>query len=504
MNKVKCLILLILVVILLQCSGVRKMVPVKNEDSAALKFKLESEFKLLKEKGDQEFSKMYYLGWYQAANSYEKALELKKSTEIKEKLFFSYFLMALRESLYFIDNTESRRKALHLASELNQMIPEKNPFAVIAEYLLKEKTPSASDISETSLSQLKNAADADYKYFLYTKYVGLKLELFANLNDAENFVKEAENFAKLFPSSNLKYFVVGDLSDIQIALEKYPDFFELYLVSADDFFQKQNFEKSSQHYLKALELYPDLPPALYGMGKIYYDIGVKQTALEYFEKVVQTHPDYLDTLFLKGVCLHDLERYDESNEVMNIVGKPNTIEKGHACYYIALNYFNLKNYPEVEKNIKIAESIIYHSFPINILAGLFYFQTEHYKESRLYFGKAQEISKNHPDCYYYPGLMDLKEKKVKSAFKKFYLAAVYYKSELDRQFERIKAIDENQKSELLLRKRWLLEKNLNKDAEATIQKLDAVLNAFPKSQNKEIKEIRKTVQYIRERYLKTF
>jgi len=488
--KFKYIGLLIICAMLSHCGGGRNLAPVLNTIPET-----GSEFKVLKEQGDREFAKMHYMGWYNAVNFYKKALALKKdSTEIKEKLFFSYFLIALREPLYFIDNSKSRSETLFWAEELNRSIPPKNPFASIAKYLLGEKDPSSPEITDASIREVKNATDTDYKYFLYLKYSGLRLETLARQ-------KEADIFLRQYPSSNLRYFANSQFNDMNSTIEKYPDFFELLLVRGDLAYQTMDLENARRDYLKVLDIYRGIPPALVGIGNVYYDIGLVQTALEYYEEAFKTSQDHFTALFKKGVCLHDLGRYDESNIVMDIVAKKGVFEKGDAFYYIALNYFNLKNFPKVETNIKTAESIIPDSFRLNLLAGLFYYQSDRYAESRGYFEKAKEISNTYPECYYYLGLMDVKEQKMKTALENFYLAATYYNTLLKDGYQAIEAIAEkNYTSEFKQRMKQLLEKRLKEDARNTIQKLESVLDVFTDNEKKEISEIRRTVQNIKERY----
>jgi len=488
--KFKCIALLIICTMLIQCGGSRNLAPVLNTIPET-----GWEFKLLKEQGDREFAKMHYMGWYNAVNFYKKALALKNgSTEIKEKLLFSYFLIALREPLYFIDNSKSRSETFFWAEELNRSIPAKNPFSDIAKFLLGEEDPSSPEITEARIQEIKNAADTDYKYFLYLKYAALRMDLLARQ-------KEADTFLKLYPSSNLRYFANSQFNDMNITIEKYPDFFELLLVRGDLAYQAMDLENARRDYLKVLEIYRGIPPALIGVGNVYYDIGLVQTALEYYEEAFKTSQDHLSALFKKGVCLYDLGRYDESNIVMEMVAKDGVFEKGDAFYYIALNYFNLKNFPRVETNIKTAESIIPDSFRLNVLAGLFYYQSDRYAESRAYFKKANEISSTYPECYYYLGLMDVKEQKMKTALENFLLAAVYYNGFLNDEHQAIEAIAErNYTPELKQRMKQLREKRLEEDARNTIQKLESVLDVFRNNEKKEIIEIRRIVQYIRDRY----
>jgi tetratricopeptide (TPR) repeat protein len=489
--KFKNIALLIIFALLIGCGGGKKFGPVLNTipDTG-------SEFKLLQEQGDLEFAKMHYMGWYNAVNFYRKALELKKdATDIKEKLFFTYFLKALREPLYFIDNSESRRETHYWAEELNRSISTKNPFSGIVGYLLAEKDPTSPEITEASIREVKDAADTDYKYFLYLKFSGLRMDIFARQ-------KEADVFLRLYPASNLRYFASSQFNDMNSAIEKYPDFFELLLVRGDLAYQAMDIENARRDYLKVLEINRGIPSALVGIGNVYYDIGLIQKALEYYEEVVKTSQDHFTALFKKGVCLHDLGRYDESNIVMDVVAKDGVFEKGDAFYYIALNYFDLKNFPQVETNIRNAELIIPDSFRLNFLAGLYYYQSERYAESRSYFKKANEISSAYPECYYYQGLMDLKEQKMKTALENFLLAAIYYNGFLKDEYQAIEAIAEkNYTPELKLRIKQLREKRLEEDAKNTIQKLESVLDVFRDNNKKAKSEIRRTVQYIKENYL---
>lgn len=490
--KFKFIVLLLICAVLTHCGGGdKKIIPVVKTVPDA-----ESEFKSLTEHGDREFDKMYYIGWHNAVNFYKKALELNKSNpNIKEKLFFAYFLKAMREPLYFIDNNESRRQTHYWADELNRSIPAKNTFTNIVGYLVGEKDPTSPEITEASIRKVKKAVDTDYKYFLYLKYAALRSDILVRQ-------KEADIFLGLYPSSNLRYFAQGRFEDMDITIEKYPDFFELFLVRGDLAFQTKDIENARLNYSKTVEIYHDIPPAWYGLGNVYYEIGLVQKALDYYDEAVKISSSHFGALYKKGVCLHDLRRHDESNNIMDIVGKDALFEKGDAFYYKALNYFDLKNYRQVEVNIKIAESLIPDSFQLNILAGIFYYQTDRFPESRLYFEKAKEISGDYPEPYYYQCLMDLKDKKMKTAMENFSLAGTYYKLLLEKEFQAIKYIDEkNYTPGLKLQVKRVLEKRLQEDAALSIQKLTVVLDALRNSHKKEIIEIQRTIQHIKEKYL---
>ncbi|MCU0287445.1 MAG: tetratricopeptide repeat protein [Acidobacteria bacterium] len=487
--KFKYITLLCLCILSINCRNVRKFDPLLNTTAET-----ELEFKFLKEQGDREFAKMYYTGWQNAVNIYKKALVLKNSQEIIEKNFFSHFLIALREPLFFIDNSKSRSETFFWAKKINHSSLE-NPFLMIAGYLLDEKNLSSSEINENSIQEIKNAADTDYKYFIYLKYAALRTDILTRQ-------KEADIFLKLYPASNLRYFASNQLADLNITLEKYPDFFELIQVRGDLAYQTMDIEKARHDYQKVLEIYRDIPPALVGTGNVYYDTGLIQTALGYYEEATKINANYFDALFKKGVCLHDLGRYDESNIIMDIAAKEGIFEKGDAFYYKALNYFNLKDFRNVEINIKLAESIIPDSFRLNFLAGLFYFQSDRYQESRHYFEKARAISENYPECYYYLGLMHLKEKKLETALDNFYVAANFYDELLKNEYLNIKNLEKkNYSPEFNQRMKQMLEKRFIADVKNTIQKLEKISDIFVNSTEREIIEIRHKIQDITKSYL---
>ena len=69
--KFLCISLIIICTIFIQCVGGKRIGLVLNSIPEA-----ELEFKLIKERGDQEFVKMHYMGWYNAVNYFD--IELPK------------------------------------------------------------------------------------------------------------------------------------------------------------------------------------------------------------------------------------------------------------------------------------------------------------------------------------------------------------------------------------------------------------------------------------------
>ena len=485
--RIKWIAVLTIAILCIHCAGEKKTTPIMTPVPD-----LEPQFNALKEQGDREFAKMHLMGWSNAINSYRKALELKNdSIDIKEKLFFAYFLKAFREPIYFIDNSESRKQTHFWGDELNKSLPSANPFTSIAGFLFREKDAASKEITEEGFQQIKAISDTDYKYFLYTKYIGFRV----------NPTKEIEFFLKNFSSSNLRYFMTNRFDDISSTLKVYPDFIELLMVRGDMAYQIQDYTNARKNYLSIIEINPDFPSAHTGMGNVYYDFGLELPALDYYEAAVKAGNDYYSALFKKGVCLHDLGRYEESNQAMDVVGEKGFLEKPDAFYYKALNYFNLNNNPEVEANLKIAEYMSPDSFSLSVLAGLFYYKTDRFTLSRKYFEKAKSISFKYPESYYYLGIMDLKEKKVNRALENFHLAAAFFRVLLEEELQVVQAIEtKNYAPELKEKIRQAKMKRLKDDARTALEKLEAVLISFKKSKTKDIKDILEIVHEIREKY----
>jgi len=79
----------------------------------------EIKFVELKEKGNKEFKKMYWAGWKNAIDNYDKALKIKNDNNIKQKLFYSLLLISIREKMFEVRNYNYLERAKKLLPEIN-------------------------------------------------------------------------------------------------------------------------------------------------------------------------------------------------------------------------------------------------------------------------------------------------------------------------------------------------------------------------------------------------
>jgi tetratricopeptide (TPR) repeat protein len=437
--------------------------------------------------GDREFQKMYWAGWNNAIPLFENAVEIKQDEHMKEKLFFSYLLLAIREKEFDVRNEAILKKARRLLNETNSK--NLDIYMDIAERIVMSpglsenyQTQKFADISPEMLKEnitfLKSKANTDYFYYFYLNY----LSRYGRNPELKTAILERERFFSRFPESNLGI----SLGDIQYnpekKLEKFPDFIELILLQAEQLYRSGKFAEAESKYQFILEINPKVPSACTGIGSIYFWLELYEEAQKNYEQALTITPYFSKAIFGIAMCQHFMGKFSLSNDTLSRLIENQPLYHGEAYYYKALNYFNLKNNIEVNINIDKAMSFIPDSTELNAFAGIFHYYLKNVKKAKSHFQQVFKHRIHLPDVYFYSGLIALKEKKQADNY--FFSAARYYWEELKNQqmkLDRIGGLGLNEKLKNKLRSRRL--QRIRDNSRDSLTKLDRILTGLKTTKN---------------------
>ena len=432
--------------------------------------------------GDREFQKMYWAGWHNAIPIYEKAWAAIQDESLRETLFFSYLLLAIREKEFDVRNKGILEKAEKLLAETNSM--NLGIYLDIARRIVmspglseKYQIQQFPDISPETLKKnitfLKSKSNTDYFYYFYLNY----LSRYGGNPELKTAILERDRFFSRFPKSNLGI----SLGDIQYnpekKLEKFPDFIELILLHAEQLYRTGKFSEAESKYQFILKINPKVPSAFTGIGSIYFWLELYEEAQRNYERALAITPYFSKAMFGIAMCQHFLGKFGLSNDTLSRLIENQPLYHGEAYYYTALNYFNSKNNIEVNNNIEKAMSFIPDSTELNAFAGIFYYYLKNVKKAKSHFQRVFKHRVHLPDVYFYFGLIALTEKKPADNY--FLSAARYYWEELKNQqmkLDRINGLELNEKLKDKLRSKRL--QRIRDNSRDSLNKLDRILTGF--------------------------
>jgi tetratricopeptide (TPR) repeat protein len=152
-----------------------------------------------------------------------------------------------------------------------------------------------------------------------------------------------------------------------------------------------------------------------------FNLQHPQRALEYFEKSLKSDPKNVDALYGKGVALHYLGRYVESNLVLDRVlpdgdarltsdaVELRSYHIGQASYFTAYNYYLLGMYPEARERATEAQRWQPGSKNVSFISGLLYLTEGKPIEAKGEFLSVIDGGTNLCDAYKHLGNLELPE-----------------------------------------------------------------------------------------------
>jgi tetratricopeptide (TPR) repeat protein len=129
---------------------------------------------------------------------------------------------------------------------------------------------------------------------------------------------------KLHPQNNYALFGLADCYKSLKHFHKAIDVWEIYLNHddqnvtvltrvADAYRKVKNLEKSKELYTKVLEMEPDNPYALIGLGHLHYDFNLYKEALHYWKQMYEKQRKHVDIRVLTslGNCHRKMKTFDQ-------------------------------------------------------------------------------------------------------------------------------------------------------------------------------------------------
>jgi tetratricopeptide (TPR) repeat protein len=359
--------------------------------------------------GDELYAAMHLYAWRRAEAAYAKAYNLAPRQAIRDRLALAKLLRltreidediacpSLEEDIAFICGNP---KDAH-AQALCDLARGYGAGPVVAAQQLKRVDPSILQVESLPL-------DA-YFFALIAKTFGMEPR-------DEPLRKQ---ISEKFKDSPLFMYLNLGMSPASLT-QRLPDFAEAWEFAAETSFQRSQLKAARVGFTKALDLLPDYTRAIIGLANIYFfKLEDYPNALRMYEDALKWDSGCTAALFGKGAALHHLERYDDSNAVLDQmlatdlsrgerVTKDSVVYyRGEANYYKAYNH-HLQNHPERARElIDVAKQDLPQSEEINYLSGLLYFNAGEMDKARTDFERAVKQGKN---CYayHYLGLIELK------------------------------------------------------------------------------------------------
>jgi ankyrin repeat protein/tetratricopeptide (TPR) repeat protein len=373
--------------------------------------------------GDARFAKMHLYAWRKADEWYAKAYEMNKTPELRDKRFLTLCLTAVREKDERVINPGTYEKIDGLGDfEKNEK--QQYFFDIVNHYrtapLVRngDKRLHCKEKKEIAISlfDIENSPLDAYLYLYFLKYYYTYdrsvyseevVRLFNKHKITDVIGKHTDSLSPLFIYSNFKA-MESKKEDIEAM---YPRFAEFFILKGNGFYRQNKLKTAAAYYQKALEIIPTYTTALTGLGNIYYfTVKDYEKAITYYDKTLAIDNLAPVALFGKAVSLHHLERYEESDAVLDFMLENQPKHHGEAWYYKAYNRYKenepLKARPLVDKAIKLMP----RTGEIHFLSGLLNYNEGKLKEARTDF-QMGIFDPRYSNCYplYYLGLISLKE-----------------------------------------------------------------------------------------------
>lgn len=380
------------------------------------------EYQALIHQGDYYFSRMHLYGWRQAEAFYKKAYEMKPSPVLGEKRFLALCLTAIREKHEKIVNPRVYKEidALAASEGFPKTKKQEYLFEIIQHYRTlpvfrkDDQRIAAKEKKQVDASwfDFENSPLDTYLYLYFLNYYTYDTkdyneELIQLLKTHHIF----ELINKYAMSPLFIYFNYKSIANREAEVEEqFPQFAEFLVFKGNRLFSENKLKQASGYYKKALELIPDYTKAINGIGNIYYfTVKDYETAITYYQQTLDLDDSNPVALFGKGVSLHYLGKYQESNQVFDFMLANQEMYHGEAYYYEAYNYYHMKDPVKARELIDQVKPLLPLSGEVFFLSGLLYYNQGKLKEAERDFSDSL-YDRQYSHCYplYYLGLARLK------------------------------------------------------------------------------------------------
>ena len=240
------------------------------------------------------------------------------------------------------------------------------------------------------LDDLRSRAEGD-KFFAY-----LYLSIASSLSDAARDVCIARRIAESYSDSHLLRYrmAVGinpDIKSLERVIEENPEFEEVFLFLGDSAMAMQEIVSAETHYLRAYNRVPESVNVSLSLGNIKYWFEELNTAIEFYQKTLDSLPDHHDALLGKAVCLSYLGRHKEAIEVLRTILLYGHARTGEAYYWIAWNQNILEQYDAALQNAEEAEKILEDNPLLFSLFGMIRFNRDELEQAEKRFLAANRM-----------------------------------------------------------------------------------------------------------------
>lgn len=377
-------------------------------------------YRELVRQGDESFNKMHLYGWRSAARFYQTAHRMKPSPVLRDKLFLALALCAIREKREGIVN-HSVYKAIDALGEFQMSPKQRYLFDMLRKYRTAPvvRKPgqriAAEERTDVDASHfdMQNSPLDTYLYILLVDHYMYNLKEYSD--EMAKLMKTHDIFNLIRKHAASPLFIYFDPMTIKGKEDRiedqHPDFAEFLLFRGNKLFTKNKLKQAAGYYERILERIPDYPAAVNGISNIYYfTVQDYETAIDFYQKTLDLDAHNPVALFGKGVSLHNLERFEESNSVLDTLLEKQGEYHGEAYYYKGYNFYELKDLENARFFIDEAKKEIGYKGEVSFLSGLLYYSEGRMKEAEREFLRAIRDSR-YSQCYplYYLGLIKAKK-----------------------------------------------------------------------------------------------
>ncbi|MCP4218636.1 MAG: hypothetical protein GY765_28640, partial [bacterium] len=382
---------------------------------------VKDEIKRLTTEGDLNFDQLHLHGWLKADEYYEQAYQLKPTDELKKKRYLTLSMIALRQKDERIPDTETYQKIARLGEfpktgKLKYLAPILKHYhstPILGKYSKKPRAKEKQEI-DISLFDLRESDLDAYLYLYFLNYY--TFDLSGNTNDKADFFKQhnLQTVIKTHNAALSPLFIYWDKKKFahreDEIEEQMPEFCEFLIAKGNSLFKSKHLKQAAVYYRKTLKLVSNYTTAANGLGSIYYfTVRDYETAMAYYDHTLVSDPLNATALFGKAVSLHYLERYDESNVVLDFMLENQSVHHGEAYYYKAYNKKQRDDPAKARTLVDKAKLLMPQMGEVLFLSGMLHFSAGNMEEAEKDFVKTLH-DQNFAGCYplYYLGMINLK------------------------------------------------------------------------------------------------
>ncbi len=460
----------------------------------------DAEFQVFVAEADTYFRQQHLYAWRKAESLYNKAREIKETSELSDRILLTGVLRIIREWQENIPSASSPGALDRLCGELLESPGVK--LCDLADAYLGVKEKVKYEFPGPIL--LPGEADPALSAYLDLLAVGA-----ANPSAYE---PARNQFIENFPSSPLTLYLVHKEGRPEVEGLPEPDdrFAEHFLYRGGLLLEKTQYAAGIASLAKAIELLPDYTKAYTALGDFWLFIVLdSEEAISSFESALSFDPGNPAALFGKAVALHYLERNIESNIALDrlLAHQDRWDDFGQALasyyrnqipYYQGYNLYLSGALVEARERIDQAKEYQPRSEMVSYVSGLIYLRDHSLPSAEADLEDATRTGEI-CDAYYRLGLIN-DEKEPQRAVSLF-LAAAYCTvngvQQLGRALKRLHQmdLDETSRTALRLNLRASLEKR-RESAIATLE--DMIARTRPKTPEKETVHIETMIELLSE------